>query len=65
MSRIERFLPVRGATSAAVGIVMWLAFRWIGVQHAGVWGIAAGVFNSVPYFGRVLVAGGTAIGGFL
>ena len=29
------------------------------------WGIAAGVFNSIPYFGPVIVAAGTAVVGFL
>jgi predicted PurR-regulated permease PerM len=64
-SQIERFLLVRVVTSAIVGVGTWLAFRWIGLHHAGVWGIAAGVFNSVPYFGPVIVAAGTAIVGFL
>jgi predicted PurR-regulated permease PerM len=64
-SQIEKFLLVRAVTSAAVGIVTWIAFRWLGVHQAGIWGIAAGVFNSIPYFGPVIVAGGTAVGAFL
>jgi predicted PurR-regulated permease PerM len=64
-SQIEKFLLVRAVTSAAVGVATWIAFRGVGLHHAGVWGIAAGVFNSVPYFGPVVVAAGTAVGGFL
>jgi len=63
--QIERFLFVRVITSVAVGVATWLAFRFIGLEQAGVWGIAAGVFNSIPYFGPVIVAAGTAVVGFL
>jgi predicted PurR-regulated permease PerM len=64
-SQIERFLFVRAVTSAIVGVATWIAFRMIGLEQAGVWAIAAGVFNSIPYFGPVLVAIGTAIVAFL
>ena len=63
--QIERFLFVRVVTSVVVGIATWLAFRFIGLEQAGVWGIAAGVFNSIPYFGPVIVAAGTAVIAFL
>ena len=64
-TQIARFLLVRVATSVAVGIATWIAFSWVGLEHAGLWGIAAGVFNSVPYFGPIIVAGGTAVVAFL
>jgi predicted PurR-regulated permease PerM len=63
--QIERFLFVRVVTSVAVGVVSWLAFRFIGLEQAAVWGFAAGVFNSIPYFGPVIVAAGTAVIAFL
>ena len=59
--QIESFLLVQLFTSALVGIASWLVFRWIGLEQAGVWGLLAGVFNSIPYFGPVLVTGGTAV----
>jgi predicted PurR-regulated permease PerM len=64
-AQIERFLLLRVATSMIVGVVTWLAFRWMGVNHAAIWGIAAGVFNSIPYFGPVIVAAAPAVAGFL
>jgi predicted PurR-regulated permease PerM len=64
-AQIERFLVLRVATSGIVGVVTWLAFRWMGVNHPAIWGIAAGVFNSIPYFGPVIVAAATAVAGFL
>jgi predicted PurR-regulated permease PerM len=64
-AQIEKFLLLRVLTSIVVGVATWVAFRWLGVNHAGMWGVAAGVLNSIPYFGPVLVAGATAIAAFL
>jgi predicted PurR-regulated permease PerM len=64
-AQIERFLLLRIVTSTVVGVATWLAFRWMGVNQAAVWGAAAGVFNSIPYFGPVIVAAGTAVAAFL
>ncbi len=55
--QIGGFLFVRVVTSVAVAVVTWLAMRWLGVENAGVWGIAAGVLNSIPYFGPFIVSG--------
>lgn len=59
--QIERFLLVRLVTSLGVGVATWLAFRLIGLENPAVWGVAAGVFDSIPYFGPVIVAGGTFV----
>jgi predicted PurR-regulated permease PerM len=64
-SQIERFLIVHLFTSIIVGAATWLAFRMIGLEQAGIWGIAAGVFNNIPYFGPMIVSVGTAIVAFL
>ena len=64
-AQIERFLLVRVVTSVAVAVATWLAFRMIGLEAAGVWGIAAGVFNSIPYFGPIIVAAGTTVVAFV
>ncbi len=63
--QIESFLLVQLFTSAVVGVATWLAFRWLGLQQAAVWGLLAGVFNSIPYVGPVIVSGGTAVVAFL
>jgi predicted PurR-regulated permease PerM len=63
--QIARFLLVRVVTSVVVGIASWIAFRFVGLEQAGVWALAAGVFNSIPYFGPVIVAAGTAVISFL
>jgi predicted PurR-regulated permease PerM len=64
-TQLELFLFVRVVTSVAVAVTTWVAFRLLGLEQAGVWGIAAGVFNTIPYFGPVIVAFGTAFVAFL
>ncbi len=63
--QIQRYLLVQIFTSILVGVATWLAFLWAGMEHAAIWGIAAGVFNAVPYLGPVIVTGGTALFAFL
>jgi len=57
-AQVQRFLLVRLVTATAVGIATWAVLAWMGVQNAAVWGILAGAFNSIPYFGPVIVSGG-------
>jgi predicted PurR-regulated permease PerM len=64
-TQISRFLFVRVVTSVVVGVATWIAFTLVGLQEAAFWGLAAGVFNSIPYFGPLIVAAGTALVGFL
>lgn len=54
-TQIERFLLVQILTSAIVGVATGIALWWLGVQAPGVWGVVAGVLNSVPYFGALIV----------
>jgi predicted PurR-regulated permease PerM len=56
--QIESFLLVQIFTSVAVGIATWLALWWLGLENAAVWGLFAGLFNSIPYFGPIIVTGG-------
>jgi predicted PurR-regulated permease PerM len=63
--QIQRYLLVQILTSAVVGVATWLAFLWIGLEQAALWGLAAAVTNMVPYVGAVLIAGGAALAAFL
>ena len=64
-AQIQRFLLVRLVTSAAVALATWGALALMGVDNAAVWGILAGVFNSIPYFGPVIVSGGLLVVGLV
>ena len=63
--QIERFLLVQVFTSVVVGVATWAALWAIGLQQPAVWGLMAGVFNSIPYFGPVIVTGGLTVVAFL
>ncbi len=63
--QIQRYLVVQIFTSILVGVATWLAFLWIGLEHAAVWGIAAGVLKTMPYLGPAVVCAGTALVAFL
>ena len=63
--QIEQFLVIQIATSAIVAVVTGLALWGMGLQQAALWGLLAGIFNSIPYYGPLLVTGGLALVGFL
>ena len=52
-------------TAVVVGVATWATLAWMGVQNAATWGILAGVFNSIPYFGPVVVSGGLFVVGLV
>ena len=60
-AHIKRYLLVQVLTSLIVGIATWLCFAWIGLQHAAVWGVFAGLMNLIPYVGAVVVTAGAAL----
>ncbi len=64
-SQIERFLLVQILTSCLVGVTTGLALWWLGLENAVVWGLAAGIFNSIPYFGPFIVTSGLTVVAFL
>jgi predicted PurR-regulated permease PerM len=64
-AQIQRFLLVRVVTAVVVALLTWAVLAWMDVQQAAVWGILAGVFNSIPYFGPVIVSGGLLLVGLV
>jgi predicted PurR-regulated permease PerM len=64
-SRIRRFLVVRVVTGLIVALATWLGLQWIGLEHAFVWGLLAGVLNAIPYVGPIIVSGGLLVVGLV
>ena len=64
-AQIERFLVIQLATSGIVAVVTGVVLWAMGLQQAALWGLLAGIFNSIPYYGPLLVTGGLALVGFL
>jgi predicted PurR-regulated permease PerM len=63
--QIQRFLLVTAFTSVVVGVSTWVVLAMMNVRQAVIWGALAGVFNSIPYFGPVIVSGGLLVIGLL
>jgi len=63
--QIESFMRVQVFTSFLVAVATALVLWWFGVEQYIVWGLLAGLFNSIPYLGPVLVTGGLGIVAFL
>lgn len=63
--QIQRYMLVQLFTSILVGLATWLSFLALGLEHAAVWGVAAGVLDLVPYVGSVAIATGSALVSFL
>jgi predicted PurR-regulated permease PerM len=64
-SQIERFLLVQILTSVIVAVVTGLVLWRLGLNQPMVWGLAAGLLNSIPYFGPAVVSTGLAIVGYM
>lgn len=56
--QVQHFLLIMLLTSVIVGVATALAMWAFGLQYPVLWGLAAGVMNSVPYFGPVIVGFG-------
>ncbi len=63
--QIRRYLFVLLLSGIFVGVLTWLAYLWIGLEQAALWGLIAGVASSVPYLGPVLVFALTGIAGLV
>jgi predicted PurR-regulated permease PerM len=63
--QIERFLLARVALCGIVGSILWLIFRSIGLENAGVWGVLSAVLFAIPYVGPTVVVVGAGLAGFV
>jgi predicted PurR-regulated permease PerM len=63
--QIERFLLVQILTSTIVAVVTGAVLWWLGLSQPFVWGLLAGLFNSIPYFGPAIVSAGLAVVGYM
>jgi predicted PurR-regulated permease PerM len=64
-AQMQRFLLVQLLASVGTGVATGIVFAVIGLNHAAVWGIAAGVLNLVPYIGSTAVTATAALVAFL
>jgi predicted PurR-regulated permease PerM len=63
--QISGFLRVQVFTSVIVAVATSVALWWLGVAQFVVWGILAGIFNSIPYLGPIIVTGALGVVAFM
>jgi predicted PurR-regulated permease PerM len=64
-AKIGRFVFYQFWSGIVVGIATWVCFWGLGVRYAGLWGVAAGVLNCIPYFGPTVVMVASAVAALL
>lgn len=62
---IQRYMFMLLATNLLVGLLTWIALRWIGLENAGAFAAAAGLLHIIPYFGPALTAAGIGVAAFM
>jgi len=63
--QISGFLRVQVITSAIVAAATGAVLFWFGLDNYVIWALFAGLFNSIPYLGPIVVSGGLAIVAFM
>jgi predicted PurR-regulated permease PerM len=62
---IQRYMFMLLITNVLVALLAWIAFRWIGLENAGAWAVAAGLLHIIPYLGPGLTATATGMVAFM
>jgi predicted PurR-regulated permease PerM len=62
---IQKYLFMLLVTNALVGLIVWVAFAWIGLENAGAWAVAAALLHVIPYIGPGVTAAATGMAAFI
>jgi predicted PurR-regulated permease PerM len=62
---IQKYMFTLFTTNLLVALLAWIAFRWIGLENAGAWAVAAGLLHIVPYLGPGVTAAATGVAAFM
>lgn len=62
---IQNYMFMLLVTNVLFGLLVWIALRWIGLENAGAWAVAAGFLHIIPYFGPLLIVAATGVTAFM
>lgn len=62
---IQRYMLMLLTTNILVGVLSWIAFRWIGLDNAGAWAVGAALLHLIPYLGPAATAVATGVAAFM
>jgi predicted PurR-regulated permease PerM len=64
-AQLQRYLFAMLVSNSLLAAATWLSFEALGMEEAGVWGVAAGLLHFVPYLGPALIAFASGVAAFL
>ena len=59
--QVRLYVLIVLVTNVAIGLASWAVFYLLGFDHAGLWGLFAGVVHVVPYVGSIALAAMTVV----
>ena len=62
---VQRYMLLLAVTNTLLGLAIWGLFSALGVEAAGLWGLAASVLHVVPYAGTGVLAAAAAVAGLI
>lgn len=62
---IQRYMFMLLITNLLLTLLLWIVFRWIGLENAGAWAVAAGCLHIIPYFGPLIISVATGLTAFM
>jgi len=62
---IQQYMFMLLVTNVLVGLLTYVALRWIGLNNAGAWAVAAGLLHVIPYLGPGVTAAATSLAAFM
>jgi len=62
---IQKYMFMLLIINVLVGLLTWIALRWIGLENAGAWAVAAGLLHVIPYLGPGVTAAATGLAAFM
>jgi len=62
---IQSYMFMLLVTNIMLGVLLWAAFRWIGLENAGAWAVAGACLHIIPYFGPMIIALATGLTAFM
>ena len=64
-TQVQRYLFAMLMSNTLLAVMTWLAFEALGMEQAGLWGVAAGMLHFVPYLGPALIALASGVAAYL
>lgn len=62
---IQSYMFMLLVTNMLLALLLWIVFRWIGLENAGAWAVAGGCLHLIPYFGPLIITAATGLTAFM